>query len=213
MIQGNIVHNRYAGFEKRNRAITLVHFTDEYIALTDSGAGKRRTGVNEVFHIRTVHDRWASTSTMQNPPNHANRGGLAARACDTNTQSGIVEKLGKELSAGCDDGTDTTRGLHVGDRLLDSGGGNQDLTGPTNAAAILRMQQHATWRKIKPFCIATLVKRAVRTLYPSTPGLDDQCKRGHTATADAAEKVISKLGHRRNLQALPMRYNSIGALG
>jgi hypothetical protein len=43
--------------------------------------------------------------------------------------------------------------------------------------------------------------------------LDDQGERGHAATPDAAKKVIFKLGHRRNLQALPMRCNEGGALG
>jgi hypothetical protein len=71
------------------------------------------------------------------------------------------------------------RGLHVGDRLLDSGGGDQDLIGPANAAAILRMEQHAACtQKIESFGIASLVERAVRTLNPSTPGLDDQSEGG-----------------------------------
>jgi hypothetical protein len=62
------------------------------------------------------------------------------------------------------------------------------------------MEQHATrTQKIKSFGIAPLVERAVRTLNPTAPGLDDQSKGGHPTTADAAEKVISKLGHRRNL--------------
>ena len=43
--------------------------------------------------------------------------------------------------------------------------------------------------------------------------LDDQRERGHAATADAAEKVISELGHRRNLQALPMAHNSGDSMG
>ena len=120
-------------------------------------------------------------------------------------KAAAVEELGEKPRAGGDGGTDTTRGLHVGDRLLDSGGGDQDLTGPANAAAILRMKQHATrTQEIKSFGIAPLVERAVGTLDPSAPGLDDQGERGHAATADAAKKVISKLGHRRNLQALPM---------
>ena len=40
-----------------------------------------------------------------------------------------VEEFGEKPRAGGDGGTDTTRGLHVGDRLLDSGGGDQDLIG------------------------------------------------------------------------------------
>jgi hypothetical protein len=56
------------------------------------------------------------------------------------------------------------------------------------------MQQHAMRaQKIKSFAIAPLVKRAVRTLNQSAPGLDDQGERGHAATADAAKKVISKV--------------------
>jgi len=58
-----------------------------------------------------------------------------------------------------------------------------------------------------------VIERPVRTLNPSTPGLDDQSERGHAATANAAEKVISELGHRRNLEGLPMRCNSGWALG
>jgi hypothetical protein len=43
--------------------------------------------------------------------------------------------------------------------------------------------------------------------------LNDQGERSHAATADAAKKVISRMGHRRNLQAMPMRCNAVGALG
>ena len=57
-------------------------------------------------------------------------------------------------------------------------------------------------QEIESFGIASLVERAVGAFHPSAPRLDDQGERGHAATADAAEKVISDLGHRRNLQAL-----------
>jgi hypothetical protein len=71
------------------------------------------------------------------------------------------------------------------------------------------MEQHATCtQKIKSFGIAPLVKRPVRTLNPSAPGLDDQGERGHAATTDAAEKVISKVRHWRNLEGLLMRCNA-----
>ena len=125
----------------------------------------------------------------------------------------MVEESGEKLCPCHDGGADATRGLHVRDRLLDCGGGHQDLTVAANSAAILRMEQHATrTQEIKSFAVASLVERAVRTLDTSAPRLDDQCERSHAATADAAEKVISMLGHRRNLQALRMRDNSIGAL-
>jgi hypothetical protein len=76
------------------------------------------------------------------------------------------------------------------------------------------MEQHTMCtQKIKSFGIAPLIERPVRTLNPSTPGLDDQSERGHAATANAAEKVISELGHSRNLVRLPMRCNSSWALG
>jgi hypothetical protein len=137
---------------------------------------------------------------MQNPADHADRGGLSARAGNTNAQGGTVEEFGEKPGAGGNYGANATCGLHVADRLLDSGGGNKDLTDPANATAILRMEQHTTrTQKIKSFAIAPLVERAVRTLNPTAPGLDDQSKGGHATTADAAEKVISKLGHRRNL--------------
>src|SRR5262249_41460123 len=94
-----------------------------------------------------------------------------------------------------------TRGLHVGDRLLNGGGGDQDLLGSPDAAAILRMKQHpASTQKIKSFGIAPLGKRPVGTLDSSTPGLDDQRERGQAATPAAAKKVIFQLGHRRNLR-------------
>jgi hypothetical protein len=67
--------------------------------------------------------------------------------------------------------------------------------------------------KIKSFGIAPLVERTVGTLNPSTPRLDDQSERGHATTANAAEKVISELGHWRNLEGLPMRCNAGCALG
>jgi hypothetical protein len=43
--------------------------------------------------------------------------------------------------------------------------------------------------------------------------LDDQSERGHATTADTAKKVISELGHLRNLEGLPMRCNAGWALG
>ena len=73
-------------------------------------------------------------------------------------------------------------------------------------------------QKIKSFGIASLVKRSVGTLNQSAPGLNDQSEWGHATTADAAEKVISKLGHWkfghwRNLEGLLMRCNAGWALG
>jgi hypothetical protein len=45
-------------------------------------------------------------------------------------------------------------------------------------------------QKIESFSIASLVKSTVGTLDHSAPGLDDQRKRRHAATADPAKKVI-----------------------
>jgi hypothetical protein len=76
------------------------------------------------------------------------------------------------------------------------------------------MKQHAMrTQKIKSLGVASLVKRAIRTLNPSAPGLDDQGERGHAATTDAAEKVISKVRHWRNLEGLLMRCNAGQAIG
>jgi hypothetical protein len=106
----------------------------------------------------------------------------------------MVEELGEKVGAGGDGGTDTTRGLHIGDRLFNSSGGDQDLLGSLDAAAILRMKQHpSSPQEIKPFGISPLIKRPVGTLDPPAPRLDDQGERSHAATADAAKKVISKL--------------------
>jgi hypothetical protein len=41
MIQGNVVHDCNAGIEKLNRAVALVHFTDENVAVAHPGTGKR----------------------------------------------------------------------------------------------------------------------------------------------------------------------------
>ena len=129
-------------------------------------------------------------------------------------QAGRVEEFGEKPRAGGDDGANTTRGLHVGDRLLDSSRRDHDLTGPADATAILRMKQHATCtQKIKSFGIASLVKRTVGTLDQSAPRLDDQSEWGHATSADTAKKVISVLGHRRNLMGLLMRCNAGRALG
>jgi hypothetical protein len=148
---------------------------------------------------------------VKNPPDHADSGGLAARSRDPNAQGGTVEELGEKVSAGDDGGTDTTRGLHVGDRLFNSCGGDDDLLGSLDAAAILWMKQHPSrTQKIKSLGISPLIKRPVGTLDPSAPRLNDQGERGHAATPDAAKKVVSKLGHRRNLQLLPVRCNAVG---
>ena len=127
-------------------------------------------------------------------------------------KAAAVEEVGEKPRARGNGGADAARGLHVGDRFLDGGGGDQDLTGPANAAAVLRMQRDAArTQEIKSFGVAPLVERAVRTLDPIAPGLDDQGEGGHATTADAAKKVISKPGHWRNLQALPIKCNAGGA--
>jgi hypothetical protein len=82
-----------------------------------------------------------------------------------------------------------------------------------NTAAVLRMKQYTLRaEKIKSFDVSSLIKGAIRTLDPYAPRLDDQCEGRHAATANAAEKVISKLVHWQNLQASPMWDNSIEAL-
>src|SRR3954467_13612331 len=102
---------------------------------------------------------------MQDPAEHADRGGLATGAGDTDAQAGRVEEFGEKPRAGGDGGANTTRSLHVGDRLLDSSRRDYDLTGPADATPILRMKPHATCtQKIKSFGIASLVKRTVGTL-------------------------------------------------
>src|SRR5262245_40422002 len=147
---------------------------------------------------------------MQNPTDHSDRGRFAARAGDTNAQTGRVEQLGEKACAGDDGGANTACGLDVGDRLLDSSRSDQDLTGSADATAILGMKQRpACTQEIKSFGVASLCKCAVRTLDPAAPGLDDQGERCHATTADATKKVISRLGHRRNLQASPMRCNQV----
>jgi len=74
----------------------------------------------------------------------------------------VVEELGEKFCACHDGGADATRSLHVGDGLLDCGGGDQDLTVAANSVAILRMEQYATRaQEIKSFAVASLVERAV----------------------------------------------------
>src|SRR5262249_8096628 len=150
---------------------------------------------------------------VQNPAEHADRGGLTARAGDTDAQGGRVEEFGEKPRASGDGGTNTARGLHIGDRFLHSSGRHHDLTGPRNATAILGMKQHtACAQEIKSFRITPLVESPIRTLNQPTPGLDDQSERGHATTANATKKVISELGHWRNLEGLPMRCNAGWAL-
>src|SRR5262245_21340847 len=99
------------------------------------------------------------------------------------------------MSAGDDAGTDPTRRLHIGDRLFHGGGGDQDLLGAPDAAAILRVEQHSSsTQEIKSFGISPLIKRPVGTLDSSAARLNDQGERTHAATADAAKKVISRFG-------------------
>jgi len=61
---------------------------------------------------------------MQNPADHADCGGLSARAGNTDAQGGAVKEFGEKPRPRGNDGADTARGLHVADRLLDSGGGD-----------------------------------------------------------------------------------------
>src|ERR1700687_3198600 len=148
--------------EMCNRAITLIHFADENVTVTDARAGKRGTRLDVILHICTIHDRWASSSAVKNPSNHAHSGGFAARASDADAQSSAVEELSKKFCACGDNGTDTTRGLQVGNRLLDGCGGDQDLAVAANTAAVLRMKQYtARAEKIKSFGVSSLLEGAI----------------------------------------------------
>src|SRR5262249_38609254 len=150
--------------EKDERAVAFVDFTDKNLAVADSGAGKRRARTNEVAHISAVHDGWVLSGAVKNPAEHADRGGLAARASDAGGQHGRVEELSKKLRSRRHGGTNAARGLHVGHRLLDGSRRHQGLIGSADAAAILRMQQHAArTQKIESFGIASLVERTVGT--------------------------------------------------
>src|SRR3984893_4497011 len=196
MVKRDIVEDGDAGLEQRNRAVAFVHFADEELAIADPGAGKRRLRIKEVFHIRAIHDGWILAGAVQNPAEHPDRGGLAARAGDADARAGGVEELGKKLRAGGDGGADMTRGLHIGDRLLNGSGRDQGLAGPGNAATILGMEQHAArTQKIKPFGMAPLWKRSAMTLTHPAPRQDNQIERVHAAAADAAKKVLSRRGH------------------
>jgi hypothetical protein len=75
------------------------------------------------------------------------------------------------------------------------------------------MKQYAARAKeIESFSVSSLIEGTVGTLDPSAPRLDDQREGRHAATANAAEKVVSRLLHRQNLQASPMGDNLIEAL-
>src|SRR5262249_18385465 len=111
MIKRNVVHDRDAGLEKCNGTVALVHLTDERVAFANLGAGKRRSRVDEIFHVRAVHDRRALASAMQNPANHANRGGFSAGTGDAHARFCTIEELRKKSRASGGSGTDTPRGL------------------------------------------------------------------------------------------------------
>src|ERR1700712_3737736 len=102
---------------------------------------------------------------MQDPAGHADRGGLSAGAGHANAQGGGVEEFGEKFRARRDSRADATRGLHVGDGFLDSSRGYQNLAGPADATAILRVQQDASRaQKVESFGIASLVERPIGAL-------------------------------------------------
>src|SRR5262245_19050611 len=174
MVQGDVVHDCDTRLEQRYRAISLVPLTHGNLALAYPGS--RKTSIRSIAasHTRPISDRRTLSAAMKNPAEHPDRGRLTARACDTDTQGGRVEQLGEKLRASGDGSANTARSLHVENRLFHSGGRHQDLTGPRNATAILRMEQHtACTQKIESFDVAPLVQRPVRALNQSTPGLDD----------------------------------------
>ena len=129
MVEGDVVHHCDAGLEKRNRAVALVHFTDENLALADPGAGDSGARRDEVLHIGAVHDRRALSGAVQNPSDHADRGGLTARAGDANAQAGRVEEFGEKPRAGGNGGTVGARLARRGS-LLNSRRRDQDLIRP-----------------------------------------------------------------------------------
>ena len=87
VIERDVVHDRHARLEIGDRAVALVHLADEDVAVADPGAGKRRARVDEVLHVRAVHDRRALAGAVQDPADHADRRGLAAGAGDADAQA------------------------------------------------------------------------------------------------------------------------------
>src|SRR5262245_32868666 len=118
MVQGDVVHDCDAGLVKRNRAIALVQLTDQNLAVADPGAGKRRAYINKVLHIRAVHDRRILSTAVQNPAEHADRGGFTTRAGDADAQGGRVEEFGEKSRPSDDGGNNTARRWPDGYSLL-----------------------------------------------------------------------------------------------
>ncbi len=164
------------GSKNRNRAVALVHFAEEY-------ARPRRRARWQTASLASMKFFMSAPFMIVGPfPARCRIHPIMPTVVDlplvpaTPTLSAERLKSSREKPRARDDGgADTMRGLYVGDRLLNGGGGDKDLIGSPDAAAILRMQQHAARpQEIKSLGIAPLIERAVGTLDPPAPGLDDQ---------------------------------------
>ena len=85
---------------------------------------------------------------MENPGDHAGDGGFAAGPGDADALRRGVEQFGERLRPAHAPGTDSLGRSDIGHAVLDRGGGDEDLAGPADAAAVLRMQADAAAAQI-----------------------------------------------------------------
>ena len=110
---------------------------------------------------------------------------------------GGVEQRGEQLRPGDPRRADRLGLDHIGHRLLDRRGGDDDLIGADDAAAVLREQGDAACaQEFELGGEPALVERPVRAGDLVPAALDDQRQRQHAAAADAAEEIGFGLAHR-----------------
>jgi hypothetical protein len=214
VVEGDVGEHGDFRLVERDRAVALVYFTDERVAGPRQRTREGRVGGDEILHHGAVHHDGIAAERVQDPADHAGGGRFAGRAADRDRVRRLVEQAGQKLRAREVIGAETAGGLHVRHRLLDRGGGDQQLVGAPHAAAVLRVQADALAFQEGEFVgDPALVERAVRAFDMGALGTDDTGEREHAAAPDPAEEIGIGLAHGAALWPSATKGNGESACG
>ena len=171
VVFGNVGQHGDGRIEQGDRTVAFVDLADDGIARSRQRAREGVVRPGKIFHHRAVDDGRAAPGAMENPGDHAGNGGFAAGPGNADPLRHGVEQFGEHSRPAHAPGADPLGRGDIGHAVLDRGGSDEDLSGPADAAAVLRMQADAAAVQIVELGRGLLparcrVERAVGPFHP-----------------------------------------------
>ena len=171
VVFGNVGQHGDGRIEQGDRPVAFVDLADDGIAQSRQRAREGVVRPGKIFHHRAVDDGRAVPGAMEHPGDHAGNGGFAAGPGNADPLRRGVEQFGERFRPAHAPGADPLGRGDIGHAVLDRGGSDEDLSGPADAAAVLRMQADAAAVQIVELGRGLLparcrVERAVGPFHP-----------------------------------------------